>query len=317
MLSNLKRLVGSMRRGRSEALCRSEHARSHFVCGVFALAVTLAAVLVLAPGLSVADPATGGSLTELKAAAYDAQQKAHAAAAEAAQAKERLAEAEVAAESGPVTQQQVNELREEIDAARADAKEAREEASRATAEAEATRRELAEHDRKEKLKYARPGLFIGALGFQANESFDVASGIDIDNTQGGAAIIGYRIHERISFSLQYDQLKSWDVTGPGYEGDLDMWSATVNMKVYLLTRIFQPYLGVGLGAVRAKLKVKDDQGAKSDDRETAGLLKLSGGVDFYLTETLAITGDASVHLPSGDLSDLTYTTLGAGVKLRF
>ncbi len=274
---------------------------------------------------AAADPTagTGGSIVDLKAAAYDAQQKADAAAAEAQQARQRLDEAETAsAATSPISQQEVEDLRRDVDAAQHDAREAREqaneareEATRANNQAEAARRELEDHKRKEKLKYARPGVFVGGTIYHAREHFDVDVGVG--DSKGYSAIVGYRAMERFSFSVQFDKVDTFDVTGSKFRGDVDMWSIMINGKFYLLTRVFQPYVGVGIGGVRAKLKLKGDNGQSASDTESAGILKFSGGFDLYLTESLAVTGDASVHLPGGDISDLVYTTLGAGVKFRF
>jgi opacity protein-like surface antigen len=101
-------------------------------------------------------------------------------------------------------------------------------------------------------------------------------------------------------------------------GRVEGWSATANARLFLLTKAFQPYLGVGIGAMQATTDLKEVGGPGSFySKDTVAVFRPFAGFDFYISETFALTADAAVNLPGGDLSSLTYATISGGVKLRF
>lgn len=289
-----------------------------------------------APPQSV--PATDASLTDLKAAAYDAQQNAAAAQQEAEQAAKALEEAEAAAAAAPppppppppppvpapvpvpvpvatTAPPAANVTQQELDALKAEVREAREAARHAGEQAMIARRELEEFKQKHKMRFARPGFFIAGGVFWSPALYDWI--VDVSDGRGWSASAGYRFNERIEVSAQYEKFTGYEISGLGFSGDVDSWSAIANAKLFILTGSFQPYLGFGIGAFQASLDATDPDGFDIDDKETVVVFRISGGFEYYISEHLALTGDAAINLPGGYLTSMTYATLGGGLKIRF
>ena len=46
-------------------------------------------------------------------------------------------------------------------------------------------------------------------------------------------------------------------------------------------------------------------------------LRFGGGIDFYLTETILVSAEASYLMPTGKLDGLDYYSIGLGLQYRF
>lgn len=247
---------------------------------------------------------------EAREKAAEAQRRAEAA-ADAPFTIKRLDPAAASAEAAGVpptgaSAEAVEELRSEV-------REAREAAARAEAEVVALREELAERHAQ---RYARPGLYLSAGLAWAPELF--STDFSVDNGESAWAAVGYRVVDRFEFEVRLDRVTNFGVEGFGLDAELEGYAATLNGRFFLTTGRVQPYLGVGLGAMRFEGDGElVDTGERIKDRETELVFRPSVGVDLYLTENVAITGEAAMFNPSGDLSHLRWATLGAGVKLRF
>ena len=340
--------------------------------GRLALGLVGTLCVLLLPALAGAQgeaaPAAQPSVVELKAAAYDAQQRALAAEAEAERVRTELAEAQRAAQSTPpvappptpapapipvvqpvvqpaaapppppapilmpvamtaaapappvvqkaaATEEQVDALEEAVRQAQADAAAAHDEAEEARREAREAKAEIEAFKAKHALRFARKGLSISAHVFYAPEIFDTT--LSVENGQGMGLVLGYRLHENFELSLQSDRVTGFEFSGDSVLGEVQGWTATANAKAFILTGSFQPFIGFGIGAFYATLDAHDNLGNRVEDSQAAGLFKLNGGFDYYISERLAITADAAIYLPGGELSALTFSTLGGGVKLRF
>ena len=90
---------------------------------------------------------------------------------------------------------------------------------------------------------------------------------------------------------------------------------TTDLKGFLLTGRLQPFALVGIGTTIGE--VRDSFGAGLEIEEADFVARFGGGLDFYLTESLALTLDASYVLPTGDLADFDYVSLGWGLQYRF
>lgn len=299
-------------------------------------AAALVLFLFVVPALMATAPLAAAqspepSAAELKAEAWDAQQalaeaeRAEAAAKQAAleaeqraaAARERAAQAASRAEAAPpaasVDPAELERLREQVREAREAARTAQGEARAARVEVSAQLAEMREAHEK---RYARPGFFIAGGAAWAPELFD--TDFEIDNARAGYVALGYRAGDRFEAEVRFDISDDFDVSGFGIEGDVDAWSATFNGRFFMLTGKFQPYVGIGLGATRFEAKLRDvATGEKGRDRETEMVFRPSAGFDFYVSETLALTADAALHVPRGDISHLRWATLGGGIKLRF
>jgi hypothetical protein len=311
-------------------------------------------ILSFAAPTTVSAQDAAPSIAELKAQAWDAQQAAAQAqaAAEAAQQKasemvERaasenppavapVAEAPPAPAPAPETPPtpaptptvavappapQTTAADPEIAALRDEIRQAKEAAAAAEAAAIAMRNELAEHEEKHERRFSRPGFFIAGGLAWAPQMFDTR--LDSTHGEGAYGAIGYRFTEYFELEMRFDPVRGFDLAGQALNGNpivgkVDGWSTTLNGRLFILTGKFQPYLAFGLGAGSLKASFSQDgDGNPAVIEEVSAYFRPSAGFDFYVSETLALTFDAAIQLPSGRFSSLTYATLGGGIKLRF
>lgn len=339
-----------------------------------AIAASIACLTVA----GIASAQTSPSITDLKAAAYDAEQAAAQAQraateaqAQAAQAQAAIQKANEAAASAPpppppvaptpvvqappvapapvvqaapavapaavpqaapaVVPAPVVQAAPVAAAAPAEAPVTREELDRALEKAEnaaaTARKALAEveaYKEKQRMRYARNGLTLSAGAFWAPDLFDTSA--SIDPSLGLSGGLGYRVHPHFSVETSFVLAQGFDVATSvddgisviDYQGDVQMWSALIGGKFYLMTRKVQPYIGIGLGAAGAKIDLQNSVGAANYDyKDVGGVIAFNGGLDLYVSESLALGLDAAVYLPGGNLQGLDFSTLGAKLIYRF
>jgi opacity protein-like surface antigen len=56
---------------------------------------------------------------------------------------------------------------------------------------------------------------------------------------------------------------------------------------------------------------------QASERTVDFALRFGGGVDFYLTENILVSAEASYLMPTGKLDNLDYYSLGLGLQYRF
>jgi hypothetical protein len=285
------------------------------------------------------------SVTELKAQAFDAQEaarQADAAAADASAAAEAaqqavgratgvatgaataagVAAAAAASTPAPVVVPPPAPPAPEPaaappDPALEDLRRATEEAKNAAAAARAAIAALEEHVREREKRYSRNGFYVAGGIFFAPELFDTT--LLVGDSRGAFGAIGYHLGERFDVEVRFDALDDFALTSRnGFAGSLNGWSATLNGRIFLMTKTFQPYIGMGLGAMGGRTNVTDlSTGETIRYEDTVPLFRLSGGFDFYFTESVALTADAAINMPGGELNAANYATLGGGLKFRF
>lgn len=152
---------------------------------------------------------------------------------------------------------------------------------------------------------------------------------------------GYRCHSRYSAGATIQHFGGFDTdwTGPlGMgNGDIDIFYATVDLKGYLLTGRYQPYLLVGGGTMSVKEKVTNPTGVTTltpnmmpppTNVATFGpviqsrsymdfAFRFGGGIDLYATKHIVINIDANYLVPVGQVTGVSMFTIGAGVGYRF
>jgi opacity protein-like surface antigen len=142
-----------------------------------------------------------------------------------------------------------------------------------------------------------------------------------DTSAALGARVGYRLIPHLAAEIQYEWVSNSnvDVSGDLEQNDLldvTSWAVTTNIKGYLLpnSRI-QPFLlaGVGLFTVDATENIPLD--LRNDKRGFA--LRMGGGVDVYLTPSVAVVFDVNYLVPTGGVAPFDYLTGGIGVEYRF
>jgi len=214
-----------------------------------------------------------------------------------------------------------------------------------------------EEEASESEDFDRRGFFIGAGGSFAGENFtdrpvnDIA---DIFSNQPGLVypIVagpeatataddswsvkgrgGYRCHPRYSIGATFEYFGGFDtkwsgaLNPSGVSGsDIDIFVATVDIKGYLLTGRYQPYLLMGGGTMSIETRVVNPTGSQhpwgagpvAQSRDyTDFVLRLGGGVDAYVTDHVVVNIGASYLLPAGEVSGADLYTVGVGVEYRF
>ena len=154
------------------------------------------------------------------------------------------------------------------------------------------------------------GGYLGLSGFYA---LDTSSGDvdDIADTSDGGFLVraGFRINPPLAIELQGDYNNAWE--------DFDLWTLTVNFRIYPLQMEmfggevgrFQPYVIGGVGVIGGD--------PDTDDYQLNGAFRMGTGVNFYLTEQLAIDAGTEWTVGTGFWSDASYMKFGLGLQYNF
>lgn len=185
---------------------------------------------------------------------------------------------------------------------------------------------------------ARRGWLVGVAGSYAIETFErdaqsnldrvlgVPTDLSVDNSFGFNGRAGYRCHRRFSAEVEVEWLDGFDSdfssVGFGQLAKLkyEPIVVTTNVKGFLLTGRYQPFLLVGAGAMTAEAVLRDDSvglGLSRTESDNAFAMRFGGGIDLYATKNIVVSLEADYVLPFGDLDDLDYVTIGWGVQYRF
>lgn len=163
--------------------------------------------------------------------------------------------------------------------------------------------------------YGRDG-FYGGFDLLGGHYTDEPSNVDLDTTFAFDLYAGYRLHPNFALEGEFEMLTDTDVEvdGFGKVTELETWTLTANSKFFFTTDRVQPYVKFGMGLMEGEL---DDDFPGVDEDETAFTVRLGGGLDYYATENIVVTGGLDYLIPTGDLDDFDYLTFGAGVQYRF
>jgi opacity protein-like surface antigen len=210
--------------------------------------------------------------------------------------------------------------------------------------------------------FDRTGFFIGAGATFAGENFsdrpvnDIA---DIFSNQPGNDVPpvpgpetkasaddswsinghgGYRCHPRYSIAFSLEYFGGFDTQWTGVLGtgsdDIDIFAATVDIKGYLLTGRYQPYLLLGGGTMNIQTKVTNPTGIGKGPVPGGGrgpiitpivqsrdytdfVFRFGGGIDLYATEHVVVNIGANYLLPLGEVSGVDLFSVGGGIEYRF
>lgn len=170
--------------------------------------------------------------------------------------------------------------------------------------------------------YVREGWYVGARGVYAIEEFDVDASVDDDF--GFNVFAGYRMYEGLASDFEFEYIDAFSARGrpAGPDFDIRTFDLSWNFRVYPLAWVFepdsvfqrvQPYLSAGPSLQWVQLQRVP--GGDRDEGNFAG--RLGGGIDFYLTDSVALSADAIYTIGTGDVSDYPYLSVGWGITYRF
>ena len=119
--------------------------------------------------------------------------------------------------------------------------------------------------------------------------------------------------------------------------DIDMFVGAVDIKGFLLTGRFQPFLLLGGGTMTVRTKVTNPTAVQQSTEfpPNSGLyvpnrgpvtqarnyqdfvFRFGGGIDLYATEHVVVNLGATYLLPLGNVRTLDVYTFGGGLEYRF
>jgi outer membrane protein OmpA-like peptidoglycan-associated protein/opacity protein-like surface antigen len=175
----------------------------------------------------------------------------------------------------------------------------------------------------------------------------VSINVDRRDTPGGAFRAGYRFNSLFAAELDYQYLHQFEIdrkdnyhfsdavlANPAnapiiaaadrdVRADITVHSIMANGKLYPMTGVIQPYLLAGLGVLIGDTDEKAQGGGSSVEPIFAG--RIGGGIDFYLTRSVAWNFDVSYTITPKDFSpdglerdiSLTHVPISTGLIYRF
>jgi len=181
-------------------------------------------------------------------------------------------------------------------------------------------------------EYGRSGPYIAVgatYGFNVIESaFDDVLGddVDVDDTWGGNARLGYRALSWLAVEAEYEYLDNFEVSVDDFRlADLQAQTISANLRLIVPIRRFQPYLVLGAGATFFDLDDNQVPGLDVDHSSFSGRIGL--GFDVYLTPHVALGIGADAVLSTAEVKDdffsgdssgsLSYIAVYAGLAYRF
>jgi opacity protein-like surface antigen len=152
------------------------------------------------------------------------------------------------------------------------------------------------------------------IGFGISfQNFDTP--IDLDPAYGFDVWGGYRFDENFAAELQLEYLngfKSASVAPLKLSFQGITWTA--NVKGYLLTGRWQPFALVGIGLQWAQFR---ESVFNINTTSTSFAARLGGGLDFYITETLALNVNGAYIQSTDEFEGADYGNLVIGAQYRF
>ena len=203
--------------------------------------------------------------------------------------------------------------------------------------------------------YDRPGLYLGLSGVYSHNLFDqeiedflsdeLAQDIrvDVDDSKGINARLGYRALSWFAAELQYEWIDSYEVEGSVVLGgspvggklyDIGGHTLTLNTKWIVPFWRIQPYLLLGAGysfydvdrgPLAGAVEAFDNDIEISDGGQSGFAGRGGLGLDIYLSRNIVLSTEATALLTTDDfdapdegaIDNLYYLSVSAGLQYRF
>lgn len=172
-----------------------------------------------------------------------------------------------------------------------------------------------ETEEEEEVDYHRRGVYLGLAGSWGVEKFDDDNDINIEDSVGVNARVGYHALSWLSVEAQAEYLPKFEIDFGPDTGDLAVWLAGANLRLNLPTDLIQPYALLGGGYMGADLSGAGTGGRDYDGN--GGFGRVGGGVEFYFWPFLALDAGVTYVIPAGDVQDLQFLSIHWGAIYRF
>jgi hypothetical protein len=172
-----------------------------------------------------------------------------------------------------------------------------------------------ETEEEEEVDYHRRGVYLGLAGSWGVEKFDDDNDINIEDSVGVNARVGYHALSWLSVEAQAEYLPKFEIDFGPDTGDLAVWLAGANLRLNLPTDLIQPYALLGGGYMGADLSGAGTGGRDYDGN--GGFGRVGGGVEFYFWPFLALDAGVTYVIPANDVQDLQFLSIHWGAIYRF
>jgi len=161
------------------------------------------------------------------------------------------------------------------------------------------------------------GPYLGfGVGFGFNNFEDTGS-VGIDPGYGFDAWGGYKFNKWVAAELQLEYLNGFKTSVSFLDLDAQAVTFGANLKAFPLASVLghqiQPFLLAGPGFSWFGF----DAGSFGRADGLGFSARFGGGIDFYVTEHVALQVSSSYVLTTGDVDGLDYVSLVAGIQYKF
>ncbi len=157
--------------------------------------------------------------------------------------------------------------------------------------------------------WARSGFYLGVAGTAVIQNYNVPPPIDADHSIGINGRVGWRFNRYGAVEIQTE----WNGdTNLRFLSDVTTVATTANLRWMMPAGRVEPYLIGGVGVFWAKIN--------SPLINTPGpdaVLRGGVGLQFHVTEWLALVAEGTYVYPVDRLSDLQYASIVWGVQYKF
>lgn len=168
--------------------------------------------------------------------------------------------------------------------------------------------------RADDIQYGGNDWYISVAGVLAVENADVSGG----KPSGGANVAaGFRFNRWITAEagaewihrIRYDKGSGTSCSGTGGASSrYNAWQTTLGSRLYLTESLVQPFLSAHGGVIQTR-----DSGGGRSCSALGFVARMGGGVDVFVSNSLAVSVLATYVLPTGGgTSDHDYISLGLG-----
>ena len=159
--------------------------------------------------------------------------------------------------------------------------------------------------------FGREGTYFQA-GWQESHVRKLRSMAPVDSgssDKGYSARLGYRLEPDFAVEVESDRATGYGLNVGPARAKLDTLSIALQGKYFFCDRRAQPYALLGAGWTRA--------GGSAIEDQDAFFARGGVGMDYYLSETLALFAEGAYSVPTLDLHSIPHVDLQAGLIIRF